>query len=98
MRVVFSPLSANDIEEIGDYIFTDNPKAAVKFISDLKSRCEKLRNAPDGGILRPELGHATRAVPFGRYMIFYTANAHEIRIERILHGARDIPSVYGNDQ
>lgn len=45
-------------------------------------------------MLRPELGEATRSVPVGRYVIFYTANPDEIRIERILHGARDIPNVY----
>jgi toxin ParE1/3/4 len=97
VRVVFSPRAANDIEEIGDYIFSDNPKAARKFITDLKSRCERLKNAPQGGMLRSELGHSTRSVPFGRYVIFYIALVDEIRIERVLHGARDIPAVYATE-
>lgn len=94
MKIIFSPRATEDIEEIGDYIFSDNPKAAVKFVSDLRSRCDALINAPHGGMLRPELGQATRSVPFGRYVIFYTTQTDEIRIERVLHGARDIPSVY----
>lgn len=94
MKVIFSPRATEDIEEIGDYIFNDNPKAALKFVSDLRFRCDALKNAPQGGMLRPELGEATRSVPVGRYVIFYTANPDEIRIERILHGARDIPNVY----
>lgn len=98
MKIVFSPRAAEDIEDIGDYIFTDNPSAAVKFIADLRSRCERLKNAPQGGTLRPELGEATRSVSFGRYIIFYSAHHHEIRIECILHGARDILAVYAGEQ
>jgi toxin ParE1/3/4 len=45
-------------------------------------------------MLRPELGQAIRSVLFGRYVIFYTAHPDEIRIERLLHGSRDIPNVY----
>jgi toxin ParE1/3/4 len=94
VRIIFSPRATEDIEEIGDYIFSDNPKVAVKFVSDLRSRCDSLQNAPQGGMLRPELGQATRSIPFGRYVIFYTPRTDEIRIEHVLHGARDIPNVY----
>ncbi|MBI5590741.1 MAG: type II toxin-antitoxin system RelE/ParE family toxin [Deltaproteobacteria bacterium] len=34
-------------------------------------------------------------VPFGHYLIFYTVNAQGIRIERVLHGARNIPVLFG---
>jgi hypothetical protein len=34
------------VEEIGDYIFSDNPKAAVKFVSDLRLRCDTLKVLP----------------------------------------------------
>ena len=96
MKVIFSPRATEDIEEIGDYIFSDNPRAAVKFVADLRLRCDTLKNAPKGGTLRPELGEAIRSVPIGRYVIFYVAHTDEIRIERVLHGARDIPNVYAS--
>jgi toxin ParE1/3/4 len=69
----------------------------VKFVADLRARCARLANAPLGGLARPELGERTRSVPFGRYVIFYAPHPHEILIERVLHGARDIPLVYGED-
>ena len=97
MKVAFSPRAAQDIEEIGDYIFSDNPQAAVKFVTDLRARCARLADAPLGGLARPELGECIRSVPFGRYVIFYAPLPYEIRIERVLHGARDIPVVYGKD-
>ena len=33
-------------------------------------------------------------VVFERYLIFYRVYADNIRIERILHGARDIPDLF----
>ncbi len=98
MKLGFSPRSEIDIEDIGDYIFIDNPKAAIKFIADLTARCEKLQDAPNSGVRRPELGEAIRFVPFGRYLIFYSSDENEIRIERVLHGARDIPALYSNKE
>jgi toxin ParE1/3/4 len=94
VKIIFAPRATEDVEEIGDYIFSDNPKAAVKFVSDLRLRCDTLKSAPQGGMLRPELGQAIRSVLFGRYVIFYTAHPDEVRIERLLHGSRDIPNVY----
>jgi hypothetical protein len=29
-------------------------------------------------------------VPFGRYLIFYTVSPESIRVERVLHNARNI--------
>ncbi|MFM8748453.1 MAG: type II toxin-antitoxin system RelE/ParE family toxin [Aestuariivirga sp.] len=97
MRVAFSPRAAHDIEEIGDYIFLDNPQAALKFIAGLRARCARLSSSPLGGAARPELGENLRSVPFGRYVIFYTPLPDQILIERVLHGARDIPVIYGEE-
>jgi toxin ParE1/3/4 len=36
--------------------------------------------------LAPEL----RSKPHGHYLIFYTPGSESVRIERILHGARDV--------
>ncbi|ESY67651.1 hypothetical protein X743_26620 [Mesorhizobium sp. LNHC252B00] len=34
-----------------------------------------------------------RSIAFQRYVILYTADGDDVRIERILHGARDIPTI-----
>jgi toxin ParE1/3/4 len=31
-------------------------------------------------------------------VIFYTAEGSSVRIERILHGARDIEAIFGDDE
>jgi toxin ParE1/3/4 len=50
------------------------------------------------GRARPGLYTGLRSLPFQRYVIFYTADGDNVRIERILHGARDIEPVFGQDE
>jgi plasmid stabilization system protein ParE len=45
---------------------------------------------PGIGTARPELGGGVRMLPHGRYVIFYREHNGAIRIERVMHGARDI--------
>jgi toxin ParE1/3/4 len=91
MQCVFSPLAELDLEDIGDYIARDNPPRAVSFIRDIREQCAKITSMPQAAPLRHELGEGIRMVPFGHYLIFYTVSDESIRIERILHGARNIP-------
>lgn len=91
----FSPLAELDLEEIGDAIAKDNPPRAFSFIVALRARCEKIEAMPLAAPLRPELGDGVRMVVFGNYLIFYRVLAETVRIERILHGARNIPDLFG---
>ena len=90
MRLVLSRRAAADLEEIGDYIAQDNPLRATTFVEELASHCERLTRYPDIGTARPELGEGLRVMPHGRYLIFYRPRDGALRIERILHSARDV--------
>ena len=90
MQCVFSPLAEFDLEEIGDYIARENPPRAVSFIREIRELCVKIMAMPEAAPLRHELVEGIRMAPFGRYLIFYTVGAENIRIERVLHGARNI--------
>ena len=76
--------------EIALFIGRDNAARALTFVDALESKCEDLGNSPGIGTLRPELGEGIRMLPQGRYLIFYREARRAVRIERILHGARDI--------
>lgn len=94
MPCFFSPLAELDLEEIGDYIAKDNLPRAFSFIVELRARCEKIEAMPLAAPLRPELGEGFRMVVFGNYLIFYRVLSEAIRIERILHGSRNIPDLF----
>jgi toxin ParE1/3/4 len=90
MRVSFSPAAQDDLLDIALYIAQDNPKRAATFVEELEAKCMLLGTASGIGTTRPELGQGVRMLPHGRYLIFYREQEGQLRIERILHGARDI--------
>lgn len=90
MKVLFSPRSEEDLEEIADFIARDSPRRAIRFIAEIRATCEKLADAPFGYELQPQLDPDIRRTVHGRYLIFYSVDAERVRVERILHGARDL--------
>ncbi|CAI2413031.1 type II toxin-antitoxin system RelE/ParE family toxin [Serratia plymuthica] len=90
MGLTLSPVAIRDIENIGDYIAQDNPARALSFISELYNQCQRIGESPEVYQKRPELGRDVRISTYGKYLIVFTAIQRNVRIERILHGARNI--------
>jgi toxin ParE1/3/4 len=97
MKVVFSAQAEIDLEEIGDYIAADNPSRAVTFIQEIRTHCAKIAKSPLAYTARPELGEGIRCCTHGRYLIFFLPFEVEVLIVRIVHGARDLPGVFGDE-
>ncbi len=76
--------------EIAVYIAQDNPRRALTFVDELEDRCAVLGKTPGIGTPRPDLGTGISMLPHGRYLIFYRQARRAVRIERLLHSARDI--------
>jgi toxin ParE1/3/4 len=94
-RCAFTPLAERDLEEIGDYIATGNPRRAVSFVRELRQRCEAIVEMPLAAPLRPELGQALRVVVFHRYLICYSVDDDgQVVVERIAHGARRVVDLF----
>jgi toxin ParE1/3/4 len=92
MKVAFAPAAQDDLLEIAVYIAQGNPTRALSFVDELEAKCYKLGGTPGIGVARPELAEGLRVLPYRRYLIFYREHEHVLRIERILHSARDITS------
>lgn len=90
MRLEFSPAAEADLVEIASFIARDNVARAVTFIDELDASCAKLVDHPHSGVVRSDLPTGLRSKAHGSYVIFYSVLETVIRIERILHGARDI--------
>ncbi|HUT24093.1 MAG TPA: type II toxin-antitoxin system RelE/ParE family toxin [Sumerlaeia bacterium] len=87
-----APLAQNDLEEIGLYVAMDDYDASLRLVERFFRAFDLLADSPKMGRNRPELG-GVRSFPFRPYVIFYR-EAHEgVEIARVLHGARDIPSL-----
>lgn len=90
MSVAFSPKAERDLEDIADYIAKDSPQRALSFIDELEAACQSLATAPLGHQPLPHIHPDIRRAVHNRYLIFYSVRNGEVRIERILHHARDI--------
>mgnify|MGYP003591462764 FL=1 len=97
MRLAFTPLAEQDLDAVADYIVSDNPVRALSFLRELRAQCQRITLNPPGYRPRPELGDGIRSCAHGNYVIFFEFDPDSVVIVHILHGARDIPRVFGAD-
>ena len=57
MILEFSSEAENDLEHIADYIARDDPQRALSFVRELRSKCERLLNAPHSFAFVPRFEH-----------------------------------------
>lgn len=97
VKVAFSPTSRQDLLDIGDHIAKDSRANARLFVAKLIEQCQRIGNAPLGYTSREDLAAGLRMAPLGRYVIFFRVVDGTVRIERVLHGARNLPVVLKRD-
>jgi toxin ParE1/3/4 len=96
----FSPQALDDMRTIVAYIATANPDAAARFAPTLEATYAQLVALPGMGSVRrfrrKDL-QGVRMIPvtgFEHYLLFYTAAGKSIKVIRILHAARDYPTIF----
>jgi toxin ParE1/3/4 len=97
---LFTPQAWQDALEITEYIALDNPEAAARFVPALEATCAKLVALPGMGSARTFRNTdltEVRILPvtgFEHYLIFYTAVGKNMKVIRVLHAARDFPTIF----
>jgi len=101
--VVFHPLADEDIDEGFLYIARDSLDAAVRFLVAARQDARKLSDMPGMGpsreFRRAEL-KGVRFWPisgFRNFLIFYRPLSDGIEVLRVIHGARNVDRVLGDD-
>jgi toxin ParE1/3/4 len=90
-RLVILPAAQADLIEIGDFIAQDNPERAASFLTEIEARMIQASERPQSFPLRDDVHKGLRSARHGRYLIFFLEAGDEVRIVRVLHGARDLP-------
>ena len=94
--VQITETAKQDLREIALYIAEQaaDPETAKRFISELRTECEKLRFPAQTGAFPKDrilksLGY--RYIPFKDYLIFYTINEENsaVNILAVFHSKRD---------
>ena len=94
-RLVILPAARMDLIEIGDFIALDNPERAASFVTEIEELMTEVADRPGSFPARDELHKGLRSARHGRYLIFFVDAGDEVWIVRVLHGARDLPSLLG---
>jgi toxin ParE1/3/4 len=95
-KVILTPQSLNDLEEIVIFIAKDSPDRARIFGNELIDRALSTAILPERGRVVPEIReHFIREIIFGPYRIIYEIfpNQQTIYILRFWHGARGEPEL-----
>ena len=93
---VLSPEALSDLQNIWDFIATENPAAANQMVDELFNAFQHLAEWPGSGHTRHDLTQKNvRFWPVRSYLLVYREKPLPLQIVAILHGSRDIPSIIG---
>jgi toxin ParE1/3/4 len=93
-RLKISREATADLDEIWLHIAALDINAADRSVDSIIADYKQLARHPFLGRLRPELHPELRSWARGNYVIFYIAAGEFVEIVRVLHGARDLPSLF----
>jgi len=96
-RYQFTPQAAKDLFDIWSFITKDNTEAADRVEAAIFRSCDLLADSPLAGRTRKDLTSLPLRFwvvsPYSNYLIVYDPESNPLRVIRILHGARDLPSI-----
>ena len=90
-----SPEARQDLIEIYVYGYENfGENRADCYLTELYSIFMLLKNSPQIGRMRPELGDDLRSLPHAEHVVFYMVWKDMVHIVRVLHGSRDIQTAF----
>ena len=102
-RVALRHAAREDLIESYLFIGCDSPDAAERFLQAAEESCDALADMP-------EIGHRWESEDqrlqdvrvwhvkgFENWLIFYRVTEHDVDILRVIHGARDIAAISGDE-
>jgi len=99
LAIVTERAADADIDEQFAYIAERNFDAALRYYDAVGKTLHRLAEMPMPGRIQPAnnlrlVGMRRLAViGYSNYLIFYIASDQELRVVRVLHGARDIQAI-----
>jgi plasmid stabilization system protein ParE len=86
----FHPDARDDLDEIWDYIATDNPDAADRVITEILDAIRAVVSFPQSGHRRPDLtARPLRFLIVREYLIVYAPDEKPLSVIAVIHGHRN---------
>jgi toxin ParE1/3/4 len=97
MRLRIAPQAEEDLDSIWFYVATESASVEVadRLVDSLTSRFLLLSRHPYVGRSREhEFGPGMRSLAVSEYVIVYTIEQDSIQVLRMVHGRRDLESIF----
>lgn len=94
LRLIRTRQAEEDLIDIWTFIAEDDPAAADRLLDRIDEVCGHLAENPKLGPARPELRPGLRTMIVARYLILYRVMPNCVEIVRVVHGARDLTSLF----
>jgi plasmid stabilization system protein ParE len=86
VRVLWSPLALERVEEIARRIAEDRPRAAEAWVEEIFASVRRLEQFPESGRMVPEVRRAdVREVIQGKYRVLYRLESEQISVLTVRH-------------
>jgi toxin ParE1/3/4 len=98
-----TPQAGADLLEIADYLAQDDLETGLRFLDAAELAFELLAGMPELGTLcrfKSPQAAGLRVWPikaFENYLIFYRPTPEGIDVIRVIHGARDLESLFSDE-
>lgn len=89
-------IAEQDLQDIAAFVATANLSAAVALADRIENDLQRLARHPYLGKVPNDEQLATmgyRVLVIENYLVFYKIRGRTVLVHRILHGARDLPSL-----
>lgn len=95
MKMVITRFASRDIERITDYFAKDSPSNAAAMLDQIRAEFARIAAKPSHYRDRIDIRIDLRLAPVGSYIIVFRKRWKAVRIERVLHGMRNLPTQLG---
>ncbi len=104
LRILITPKANHDLDDLFDYIAQSNSDAGLRFFDAARKTIAKLAQNPRMGnsylVSNSRLQglRKSRIKGFEKYLIFYLISEEILTVVRIIHAARDIPTILEKEE
>ena len=93
-KLIWSPQSVRDLENIRDYIAADSPRYAALVVERIIQGVERLTSFPESGRVVPERNDPLlREIIIRPYRVVYRLRADAVEIATVFRASRMLPEV-----
>jgi toxin ParE1/3/4 len=90
-----APRARQDLRDIHEYIAQRSPQAAARYLDAIFAKFDTLAKLPYLGPPCEEIAADLRWFLARNHVIYYKSREDGVDIVRVLHGHRDVKSVFG---